>query len=172
MEIICNVCKAKLPDDSEFCQYCGTPVNNVSEDYVFNNSTLNNVSKLQKTSKDSMISTILAIFVVSLIVVVIVIFSNYLNNSNNRPTINNVAVWIEKTNLDPYSAGFYLELWQSEGKVEQTIKESGELYIVSPGKLEEKIDKWCFSADRKVGDCDVINTASGCYICYISGFNL
>lgn len=60
-----------------------------------------------------------------------------------------------------------------EGALILTLEEygGGELQVVEPGDLADEIDRWCFDADRQVGDCEIIQSHDGFSICYISSID-
>lgn len=196
METICNKCKAKLPRDSEFCQYCGAAIDKTENNYTpvvdvvyytpdDSNTyfSTHNFSK-KKANRKIIKTTIIAVLAVVLIagIIAVCLGGNNNNSSNGRTmTVDNVGVRTISFS-DKFTAEYALVSWENGKATEQSMIDimdkygseqgGGKLYVITRGEFIEEIDEWCFSAKRKVGDYAIIENAYGYSLCYISGFNM
>ncbi|MBO5892088.1 MAG: peptidylprolyl isomerase [Oscillospiraceae bacterium] len=51
-----------------------------------------------------------------------------------------------------------------------SAKENGLIEEIYPGMTVEEFDNWCFDANRKVGDTEIIKTEFGVHVMYFEGF--
>lgn len=189
--IICPQCKQELPEDSEFCHYCGANIQTAGISLVDNAlpepisesspviHTLNHTETTKKSKKKPIIIGIVSAVVIALIAVLIFLLIG--NNGNKK--IENVSLRTI-TFPDEYTAEYVYSTWKNGKATEQYLVElmnkygaeqgdqgAGRLYFVKPGEYVEEIDEWCFSPKRKIGDCAIIKNVYGYSICYISNIN-
>ncbi len=194
--VVCPQCKKELPQDSEFCQYCGT---SLAGTFQTNNSvntySLNNHNQIlaknffQKRKKKIFIITIIIALIIGLTVGIVAFLQS--NKSNGQSPVNEIDKGRPETVInvavrtislsDKFTAEYVLATWENGKATEQTMIETmnkygssqggGKLYVIKRGEFVEEIDEWCFSSNRKVGDYAIIENAYGYTICYISGFN-
>ncbi|MBE6669719.1 MAG: transporter substrate-binding domain-containing protein [Ruminococcaceae bacterium] len=100
--------------------------------------------------------------------------------SNNQTIIKSIGIRTI-TFSDKFTADFVLASWESGSASESSIialmdeygaeEGGGKLYVITPGEFIEEIENWCFSSERKVGDCAIIENDYGFSLCYISSIN-
>jgi hypothetical protein len=178
--VVCPKCEKVLPEDSRFCRYCGTELieTNVKVEAVkFAAEKQDDLPGKRKS-----LSTVIVLGILALLIVVAVVWGmgKTAENSKRPATVYNVAV--RTISLpDRAIAESFVATWKSgtatENKLIALMDEygasqgGGKLYVIQRGEFVEEIDSWCFSVNRKVGDCAIIENAYGYSICYISGFN-
>ena len=93
--MICKKCNHKLPDDSEFCQYCGNTITNpnISDkgrdcDFGVKSKNVNyRTNNNGKKQKIAIIATLILLAIVALTVVTIVLVNKYFTDETpNTPT--------------------------------------------------------------------------------------
>jgi len=188
--VICPKCKQELPEDSQFCHYCGaniestviSPTDNVLPETISEPSpvihTLNHTETVKKSKKKPIIIGIISAVVVALITVLIILL---VGNKGNDDDIYNVGVRAVSFE-DKFTAEYVLATWENGTKTERSMIDimdeygseqgGGQLYIITRGEFVEEIEEWCFSSKRKKGDYAIIENAYGFSLCYYSGYNL
>ena len=143
MDRICNNCKAKLPSDSEFCQYCGAPVNkekNIDNDYVIHNEDEN---------RKPFMGGILVVFAVLAISIVVIWMESKnidVNRKDNRTTNSVKDNSIETTEKFSYEE---MGLTFNQYKVTKIIASDVQSYCEYMVELNEILIKGTYDIDVK-----------------------
>lgn len=166
--MICSKCKQELPNDSEFCHFCGTKVSRE----VYPTS----IPKTPRRKAPIIIGIISVVAVVLIAVFIVLMIGN-----NNKEDTYNVGVRTI-TFSDRSAAENALAFWEDGNKTEQSMisimdqygpeQGGGQLYVITPGEFVEEIEEWCFSDKRKQGDYAIIENPYGFSLCYFSGRNI
>lgn len=194
--MICNNCKNTLPDDSEFCQYCGSKIETPAEAPKIH--TIATSDQAPKKNKKVLLWVLLGIIIVALIGAAITI-GYVIGKDNNTPSGNNSnpssnsntssnndisaiadTVGVRTISLsDKATAESIIEEWRKETppSEEALVKlmdkygsdqGGGKLHFVEKGMWVEEVEEWCFDSAREVGDYAIIENEYGYTICYFS----
>ena len=180
----CRECGTKLRANSAFCHNCGTktvldsPVVQCHEPVAVIH-TPNDIEIIKKRNKRLKLGSVFGVVIILAVVLIVLLLG-----SNRKEEIYNVCLRTI-TFSDESTAEYVYSIWKNGESTEQTLvallNEYGAKqgnqgagsreYVVRPGEYVKEIDEWCFSSDRKVGDCAIIENVYGYSICYISDIN-